>query len=195
MKRLATHDPVRRRWLLAAAGSLVLAGCAAPPRIGEGPAGQAFERSGRFAVSVNYFGGRQDAVQGGFAWHDAGRVLTMDLANPLGSTLARIQVTPRQAQMTRSDGTTESAPHPDALVEQVLGSPIPVAGLRDWLRGRSGADPVSGLERDAEGRPTAFMQNGWRVQLSRYDALGPRLLQMNRNDANRTLSVRLVVDA
>jgi outer membrane lipoprotein LolB len=189
------HDSARRRWLLAAAGALALGGCAAPPRIGEGAPGKAFERTGRFAVSVNYFGGRQEAVQGGFAWHDTARVLTLDLANPLGSTLARIRVMPGQAVLTRSDGTTESAPHPDALVELVLGSPIPVAGLRDWLRGRSGADRVSGLESDAEGRPTVFMQQGWRVQLSRYDALGPRLLQMNRNDANRTLSVRLVVDA
>jgi outer membrane lipoprotein LolB len=184
----------RRRWLLAAAGSMLLAGCAAPPRIGEGLAGQAFERRGRFAVSVNYSNGRQEAVQGGFAWHDTARALTLDLANPLGSTLARVQVTSGQAVMTRSDGTTERASHPDALVEQVLGSPIPVAGLRDWLRGRTGTEPVSGLERDAEGRPVVFTQDGWRVQLSRYDATGPGLLQMNRNDANRTLSVRLVVD-
>lgn len=191
----ATHAPNRRRWLLAAAGTLLLGGCAAPPRIGEGPPGQAFERRGRFAVSVNYFSGRQEAVQGGFAWHDTARTLMLDLANPLGSTLARVQVTPGQAVLTRSDGTTETAAHPDALIEQVLGSPIPVAGLRDWLRGRSGPAPVSGLERDAEGRPTVFMQDGWRVQLSRYDALGPGLLQMNRNDAHRTLSVRLVVDA
>lgn len=113
-----------RRAFLASAGMLaagVLAGCATPARIDTSAPETVFQRTGRFAVSVQYANGQQEAVQGGFAWLDTGRLLTLDLANPLGSTLARVQVQPGIATLTRTDGQQQSAPNPDALVEQVLG--------------------------------------------------------------------------
>lgn len=183
-----------RAWWTAGLAALLLAACATPQKIGRDASGAAFERAGRFAVNVNYFGGRHEAVQGGFAWRDTGNVLTLDLANPLGNTLARVEVEPGLATLTRSNGAREQAAHPDALVEQVLGSPIPVAGLRDWLQGRVAGPGVTGLQKNEQGQVGVFSQDGWRVQLSRYDAQGPALLQMNRNDPDRSISVRLVVD-
>ena len=186
-------------WCCAAVLALLLAGCATPQRPAGGKApGAAFERMGRFAVAVEYFGGKRDAVQGGFSWVDDGRRLVLDLRNPMGSTLARVQVDASGALLVRSNGERERAPHPDALVEQVLGSPVPVAGLRDWLHGRmsgkAAAGAAAGQQRDGEGRLSVFNQDGWRVQLSRYDDSGPQLLQLNRNEASRSISVRLVVD-
>jgi outer membrane lipoprotein LolB len=186
----------RRRWLAAVcvvAGLSALAGCATPARIDQSASNAVFQRTGRFAVSVSYDDGRQQAVQGGFAWLDTGRMLTLDLANPLGSTLARVQVTPGLAVLTQTDGNQESAPSADALVERVLGSPIPVAGLRQWLRGIVAAP--GDLHTNQEGKPERFNQSGWRVQLLRYDAQGPGLLRLNRNEAGRSISVRLVIDA
>lgn len=186
------------RWragLLACLACLLLAACATPQKIaGSGAGAQAFDRVGRFAVSVEHRDGKRDAVQGGFAWHDAGRELLLDLANPLGSTLARVQVLPGVAILTRSNGDTETASSPDGLVDQVLGSPIPVGGLRDWLRGQTGAAPVSSLQKNAAGQITQFQQAGWQIALSRYDSAGPRLLQLNRSEASRDISVRLVID-
>jgi|SRR5690606_27264456 len=184
-----------RAWWCAGLMVLLLGACATPQRIGSGAAGDAFERTGRFALNVQYFGGKRDAVQGGFAWHDNGRALMLDLANPLGSTLARVDVTPGQAVLTRSNGEREQAAHPDALLELVLGSPMPVAGLRDWLQGKTGEAAVQGLQKNEQGQVTAFSQDGWRVQLSRFDQLGPRLLQLQRHDTNRDISLRLVVDS
>jgi len=178
---------------LAVAG--LMAGCATPARIAGQPGGApTFDRTGRFAVNVVYRDGKQDAVQGRFAWQDSGQRLVLDLANPLGSTLARVEVSSGMAVMTRSNGEIERASTADGLVDHVLGSPIPVAGLRDWLRGRTGRDPVQGLERDASGQIAAFTQSGWRVALSRYDVLGPRLLQLSRVDFDRDIRVRLVID-
>ncbi|GAB2901288.1 lipoprotein insertase outer membrane protein LolB [Paralcaligenes ginsengisoli] len=180
-----------RAWLVFCLAGL-LAACATPHRITDAGGARAFERTGRFAVSVMRDNGKQQAVQGGFAWRDDGQTLRLDLANPLGNTLARVQVSPGYSVLTRSDGSQEQASDPDGLVEQVLGSAIPVEGLRDWLRGRTGA--VLNLEKNQAGQATSFQQNGWRVVLSRYDSLGPRLLQLNRNDSNQRISVRLVVD-
>lgn len=173
---------------------LLLVACATPQKIDHAGAEPSFERAGRFALSVNYHSGKQEAVQGGFAWLDTGKRLKLDLANPLGSTLARVEVDSVRAVLTRSDGSSLSAKHPDALIEQVLGSPIPVAGLRDWLQGRTGSDAVTNLEKNTEHQIQAFSQDGWRVRLSRYDQYGPQLLQLNRNDSQRDISIRLVTD-
>src|SRR3546814_12583651 len=81
------------------------------------------------------------------------------------------------ATLFRSDGTTQQARTADALVAQVLGSPIPVEGLRDWLRGRTGSQRVDDLKKNAAGQIESFVQNGWSVRLSNYDARGPRLLR------------------
>lgn len=172
--------------------ALALVGCAGPARIAGD--GTAFERTGRFAVNVTEAGGAQEAVQGGFAWRDTGRLLRLDLVNPLGTTLARIVVEPNRAVLEHADGRTEMAPNADALLAEVLGIALPVAELRDWLQGRTGVTPVTQMESDAQGRPTAFTQQGWQLRFSRYDALGPGLLRLDRRDGSRRISVRLAVD-
>ena len=192
----------QRIW--ARAGVLALAAllsaCATPPKpeaVGStdaATADSALSRSGRFALSVTHASSQVEAVQGGFSWRDDGRKLMLDLSNPLGNTLARVWVLPGQAMLERTDGSQEVASHPDALVEQVLGSPVPVAGLRDWLHGRTGPSAVQNQRLDEQQQLSSFEQSGWRVTLSRYDEQGPRLLQLNRHEASRSISVRLVVD-
>lgn len=185
----------RRRLLglsCAALFSAMLAACATPGRIaGEGAA---FERTGRFAVNVSEAGRQPEAVQGSFAWRDTGRTLRLDLANPLGSTLARIEVGPRGAVLEHANGMTDTAANADALVEKVLGAALPVANLRDWMQGRTGSGAVQALQQDSKGRPTSFTQQGWELRLTRYDALGPGLLRLERRDGARHISVRLALD-
>lgn len=186
---------IRRRagtWLLAGAAALALAGCAGPARIGGD--GAAFERTGRFAVNVTEAGTPPEAVQGGFSWRDSGRALQLDLVTPLGSTLARVTVSPSGASLEHADGTIERAPDADALLARVVGASLPVSNLRDWLQGRTGTGAVLAMERDEQGRPLAFGQAGWQLRLSRYDAFGPGLLRLDRRDGARQISVRLAVD-
>lgn len=187
--------PARRRMvglLMGAAATLLLAACAGPARIaGEGAA---FERTGRFAVNATESGVAPEAVQGGFAWRDTGRVLRLDLTNPLGSTLARIVVEPGGAVLEYSDGSIETAANADALLAKVINTPLPVANLRDWLQGRAGPGDVQRMERDEQGRPQSFSEDGWQLRLSRYDTLGPGLLRLDRRDGARHISVRLAID-
>lgn len=177
-----------------AAALLVLAGCASVPKpLGDGSDG-AFTRVGRFAIAVAHADGKQEAVQGGFAWRDDGIRYRLDLTSPLGSTEARVDGEPGLAVLARADGSRMQAADPDALVEEAVGSPVPVNGLRHWLRGRLPDDArPEGLQRDEAGRPQAFTQDGWQVRLSRYDAQGPLLLVLQRDDPQRRISVRLAV--
>ena len=176
-------------------GVLVLAACATPPAINGSDATDAFKRTGRFAVSVDEVGSPAQAVQGGFAWYDTGSRLILDLANPLGSTLARVEVFPGRAQLTRSDGSVQTAPGADALVEYVVGAAVPVTGLRAWLKGNVNRSLVTNLQTTEDKMVSRFEQDGWSVALSRYDEKGPRVLQMVRTEGLRTITVRLVVDA
>ena len=183
------------RWALLALLAATLAACTTTPKPIEGASADAFSRIGRFAITVNEEGGKQNAVQGGFSWSDDGRRYVLDLTNPLGSTEARVEGRPGAASLTKADGTRLEANNPDALAEEALGSSMPVSGLRDWLRGKLPADPqASEVMRDDLGRPTAFEQGGWRANLSRYDNLGPQMLVLQRQEPGRRIMVRLVVN-
>ncbi|MCY1540627.1 Outer-membrane lipoprotein LolB [compost metagenome] len=182
------------RWALMAMLAAVLAACTTPKPI-EGASADAFSRIGRFALTVNEESGKQNAVQGGFSWSDDGRRYVLDLTNPLGSTEARVEGRPGAASLTKADGTRLVADNPDALAGEALGSSVPVSGLRDWLRGKLAPQPeATEVTSDDLGRPVAFEQGGWRARLSRYDALGPQLLVLERQEPGRRILLRLVVN-
>lgn len=179
--------------------ALLVAGCAAPPPpvVPENEAIQsgALSRTGRFAVRIEEFSGKQEAVQGGFAWFDAGDQLVLDLNSPVGAAIARVEVDASgQAVLTEANGRRTVADNADELVARVVGGTIPVGALRAWLRGRVPAQPPAQiLERDDQGRPTSFIQAGWRVQIQAYDAIGPTRLQAQRDEGGRSIFLRLVM--
>lgn len=167
--------PVRR-----AAGALaVLAVCACqslPPVHG----GVTYE--GRFALAVNG-DSRHEASSGRFTMTVDPPNLTVDLSTPLGTTVARVHTGPDGAQVTVPTTTglkTERGPNADELSLQVLGWPLPVSGIGDWVQGR----PVPGrpyrLEPGQDGS-SVLEQDGWTI---RFEARGSgghlRRLQMNR---------------
>lgn len=186
---------VVRFWRLVCVSLLAagLAACAAPARIaGQGPA---FERMGRFAVNLQPVAQAPYAAQGGFSWRDDGRTLRLDLSTPLGSVLARIQVSPGSAVLERADGSHEAATSPDDLLELIWGHPMPVAGLRYWMRGTADpGQPTQDAQRDEQGRLTQFRQNGWDVRLSSYDAEGPQRIRLFRQDAQGEWRLQFIVD-
>ena len=155
-------------------------------------------RVGRFAVlsydkrdNVN-----KDAVQGGFVWRDLGRMLDIDLTNPLGNTLARVEVSDFQSVLINSSGHRLVAVSPDDLMARVLdGRPLPVSGLRYWVRGElMPAIQAQNVERDEQGRLVSAYQHGWQINLSAYDVKGPTRLHLIRNEAVERITVRLTID-
>lgn len=172
---------------------LLLASCATPTRIGG--AGPAFERAGRFAVTVTPANGPAQAAQGNFSWRDTGSALRLDLLSPMGGVLARILVEPGRAVLERANGEREYAASADALLAEVWGEAVPVAGLRAWIQGQAWAgSPVDTVQRDDRGRVTQLSQDGWAVRLSDYDAQGPGRLRLVREQAGRRLSLQLIAD-
>lgn len=182
-------------WRLLAGLAMILwlAGCATPAHIGG--RGAAFERVGRFAVNLQPVAQAPYAAQGGFSWRDDGRTLRLDLSTPLGSVLARIQVGQGLSVLEHADGSRESAPSPDDLLELVWGHPMPVSGLRYWIRGQ--VEPgraVADERRDGQGRLTALKQDGWEIRLTSYDGQGPGRIRLLRQDAQGEWRLQLIVD-
>ncbi|MER1968803.1 outer membrane lipoprotein LolB [Castellaniella sp. GW247-6E4] len=181
------------RILALALVAVLLASCATPERIGG--AGPAFERTGRFAVSARPAEGPAQAAQGNFAWRDTGAALRLDLLSPMGGVLARIFVEPGQAVLERANGERERAANADALLAELWGEAVPVAGLRAWIQGRPWAGgAVDAVRRDDQGRIIQLVQDGWTVRLWDYDGLGPGRLRLARDQAGRRISVQLIVD-
>lgn len=175
---------------------LVLTGCATQtPRTSELTASGDFVRNGRFSLRAEAPNQAPEAVQGGFAWRDGNGRLTLDLSNPFGNILARVIVEPNQASLTQPNGEVLRATDPDGLVQKAIGQRVPVRDLRQWLRAPLRELPaMQQIKRDDQGRIVAFEQNGWTVELTRFDAQGPRLLVLSRAESNQYIVIRLIVD-
>ena len=177
--------------------AVMLVGCSVAPKqdpVASVQTQDQFQRAGRFAISVEKNNGERDAVQGGFMWREQPDAIQIDLTNPFGSVLARVVADARGARLEYPNGQVEYAASPDALVAQLLGYELPVEGMKAWLHGQPSAEPqVHDLQKEQD-QVVYFQQDNWRVRLQRYDDYGPRLLQINRNQASQSFSVRLVVD-
>lgn len=150
----------------------LIAGCAtvAPPPAPPAASGTpAIERewAGRFAVRVESTGaeGRQDAAAGRFVLTSrparGGRELALELTSPFGQTVAEgSRGADGRATLTLSDGRRIEAGSLDAVIEQALGWPLPVERLTEWLDDRF--EQVTA--RDADGRPSAAIDSGWRIE-------------------------------
>ena len=191
--------PVPRAWCrfmkgLAGAALLgALVGCAGlgGPAPAPAPAREtlaAFELDGRFALrqGERNFAGR-------LSWRHVGTENVILLSSPFGQGLAEIVTGAEGARLTASDGKIYRAPDGQALVERVLGYPLPIERLADWLRARAG----EAMERDAQGRVVRLREAGWDIRYEYDDdsALAPpgRLLA-NGMGGDEVLELRLRVD-
>ena len=149
---------IRRRPVVAlglALGAVVVAGCAsvAPP---------ALLISGRLSLRV----GASD-TQAGRGMNASFDLLgtaergELRLSTVLGPQIAAARWSPGQVTLSSTDGERRFASL-DALAQAVLGEPVPLQALPDWVRGR----PWPGAA--ARPAPDAFEQLGWQIDLARH---------------------------
>ena len=125
--------------------SVLLGGCAQPPRLAPTVDGQTQTYwRGRLALRVDkspepasFFANFELSGQA-----PAGELL---LSSPLGTTLAQLRWTPQLA-LLRSNGQTRAFDSLEALATEATGTPIPIAALFEWLQGRPA--PADGWQAD-----------------------------------------------
>ncbi len=154
--------------------------------------------SGRF--SVRYLkDGKEESVHGSFRWGQDNHNMRIVLMSPLGDTQAMIDATADSATLTSAGKVTRTAEDVDALVQESLGWPMPVSGLRDWIQA---------CMRDERGYRTPVMpenrelatSDGWRVTYPVWtddgrDGRRPKRIDLQRSErGRREVSVRLIID-
>jgi outer membrane lipoprotein LolB len=194
---------IRRLFPATALAATLLAGCAtapsAPPSAATvAPYADTLELDGR--LSVNYLrAGKQESISGKFAWRQAGTRTDVTLASPLGQTIATIAVTPGEATLKEGNNPPRSAADVDTLTAQVLGWPLPVSGLRDWLQGYAvAADGKRFAASPAQSKVTT--RDGWELQFVSWQE-GATPPKPRRIDASRgaggdieSIDIRIVID-
>ena len=181
-----------RALAVALTSALLLAACATTPSVSS--ADRAY--TGRFAVTTA-FGEKRENISGRFNFEVRGPQQVLELASPLGTTVARIEIEPGSARATGAGMQEVRGADADALTEQLLGWRLPVSGLADWIEGRPVAQRAARLQRDGD-RVVLIEQDGWEIRLSEYfEGLSrPRRLALERPAAPDAPSVllRLIVD-
>jgi len=164
--------PTRRLLLLAAAPlALALAGCAQPRLRPEQAADTAFW-SGRLALQVHDAQAQEQSFSASFELQGAERQGQLILLSPFGAALAELQWSPAGAQL-RQGGQLRESPSLDALVQDTIGTPLPLGALFAWLSGQQASAP------------------GWQADLSQ---LAEGRLRAERTDPLPRATLRLVLD-
>jgi outer membrane lipoprotein LolB len=175
---------------LAAVAVLAVASCATGP---VAPPDRSF--AGRFSALATQ-GERRESVSGRFVVEVRGPRRTVDLATPLGTTVARIEVGPDGARASGPGVTEVRGNDADQLAEQLLGWRLPVTGLADWIEGHPVAGRAARVEHDGA-QATIIEQDGWTIRYPERFAGGtPRSIVMERPAAPLAPGVvlRLVLD-
>jgi outer membrane lipoprotein LolB len=174
---------------------LLGAGCASLP---DG-ATRGVNYEGRFALSVDGTD-RHENLSGRFALTVAQSDVTLDLATPLGTTVARVQSGPAGARVTVPTAgglRTDQGPDPETLSLRVLGWTLPMSGLGDWIEGRPAKGRPYELDPASDGA-TELRQDGWTIRFEPRAADGRlRRLAMSRPQQGEApaVSLRVVLDS
>jgi len=140
-------------------GALLLGGCASLPSSSSTPPRDAltvFTLEGRFSLRHE-----DKSYSGRLSWRHAGMNNELLLSSPLGQGMAEIVTSESGARLTSSDGKVYEASDAEKLTRQVLGYPLPLAKLTDWVRGWGAGARIS--ERDVHGRPLRLHHEGWLI--------------------------------
>jgi len=192
-----TRRGSRATWsrALGAIGVVLVSACAQIPS--QSPStgapvsiGDTFTAEGRLSARHG-----SNGVAGNFAWTRDGVRDSIDLATPLGQTIARLTGDGERVRIELPDGRVATAADWDSLTQTEFGSPIPVRGLSSWLRARPRRGSTADVERDAKGRPSVIRQDGWEIVYAYADdaAVLPSRLSL-RYSADPTIEVRIAID-
>lgn len=118
---------------------------------------------GRFSVRYADQNQRVQNAYGNFDWLEQGDEVTLSLRSPLGSTLAIVGSTPTQATLELPNQQPRTATNVEDLMRGALGFPLPVSGMRYWLKDSPSPESHAQIVRDAQGRITQIVQDGWRI--------------------------------
>ena len=168
-----------RAWLVCLIAALLAACAGFAPHFDDslalGPPLERFGAEGRISLRR---GERSDHLR--FRWDHTAQSDVVLLMSPLGQGLAELTRDAAGARLARPNQATIFAADLPQLVHQVVGAPLPLEALADWLRG---ARPA--LRGDAD---------GWRVVVSDASAFRQSRLLRAMEARREDVELKLIVD-
>jgi len=173
--------------LAAALAASVLAGCAttSAPRSAAAVAPYQDNVDLGGGIAINYIkDGKRESATLSFTWHQTKATTDVTLISPTRQVLAIISVTPGLATLKQSGKEQRTAPDLDSLTTQMLGWPLPVSGLREWLQGY--ATDASGKRFVASpANDTVVTHDGWKIEYATWQDDKAAVPQPKRIDITR----------
>ena len=147
----------------------LLAGCAGLPPA-SAPSRAALSAQSAFSLEARFsLRSEERNYSGRLSWRHDGAGDELLLASPFGQGIAEISTGAGGARLKTADGQVASAATAEELTRQVLGYPLPIERLVDWVRARD-SDEVA--TRDERARPLELRHEDWRIAYA-YDSDDP----------------------
>jgi outer membrane lipoprotein LolB len=169
----------------------MVAACASAPPVAsvDALAEPAFSAQGRLSARRG-----ADAVAVHYDWRHSIAADAFDVATPLGQTVARMRRDATGVRVERPNEAPVEYRDWTALMQAVLGAPIPVDGLAYWVQAVPDPRGAADVERDDAGRPLVLRQQGWEIVYAYGDASSRPSRLVMRYPGNDPVEVRIVVD-
>ncbi|GGC81093.1 lipoprotein insertase outer membrane protein LolB [Undibacterium terreum] len=181
--------------------SLLLSGCAGIATRDAAQAGaqrvyhEDIELSGRLLVLYQQ-NDKEQSLPGSFEWKQNKDSTLVTLLSPLGQVVATITVDASGATLVQAKQAPKHAQNLDSLMNETLGWPMPITGMRDWLQG---------FVRNAQGERTAISTSndgstpadGWQLRYASWqdDFSLPKRIDLNRYTAQAgNVALRIVLN-
>ena len=148
-----------------------------------------FAIEGRMAVQYNGRG-----YSGQMRWQRQSENQQISLMTPLGNTLADITEDKQGVTLITSDGKAYREHDASMLTERIIGWPIPISDLHDWVLGRPSEGNVENAQWDEQGRLQTFQQGDWKVEYAAYQDVEQYSLPTKVTLRHEKIYMRLVVD-
>jgi outer membrane lipoprotein LolB len=108
----------------------------------------------------------------------------LDFHGAMGRGAWHLQVGPEGARLQLADGSEQTAPGVNELIQEQIGWPIPLDALQWWVRGLAAPGVTENETLGPDGLLISLRQFGWSVDFNRYAAFDGMAMPV-RLDAKR----------
>lgn len=135
----------------------------------------------------------EDGGSGKIQWSVQGDKNSINFHGAMGRGAWHLESDSQGARLTLADGSEYVAADVDALVQQHVGWPVPVAALQWWVRGLAAPGTVDGPTLNDKGLPDSLQQDGWQIKFNRYSNYSDVAMPVRLDARSGSYRIKLAV--
>lgn len=128
-------------------------------------------------------------------WQQTESSFVIDLSSTFfGLGASKLYGTPDFLTIVEAGESPVSSYHPDILVYEALGFPLPISSLPWWVKGIPVPDAAYDLKFDTQGRLASLIQNQWHLSFSKHSLVNglplPGKIKLERDNVRIILAIK-----